>query len=94
MVGGENSQRQRLSRSVFSQNFSSRDISQTGTDREDPSSEIVHDMEENNISKYHFDPTMEGGVIGVGFYAINMSSLQPLSKLSLALASNSKRIIE
>jgi hypothetical protein len=37
-------------------------------------------MEENNIS--------------VIFYAINMSSLQLLSKLSLALASHSKRKIE
>jgi hypothetical protein len=48
-------------------------------------------MEEKNISKYRFDPTMEGGVIAVGCSAINMSSLQPLSKLSLVLASHSKR---
>jgi hypothetical protein len=34
---------------------------------------------------------VEGGVIVVGLSAINMSSLQPLSKLSLALASHSKR---
>jgi hypothetical protein len=51
-------------------------------------------MEENNISKYCYDPTVEGGVIAVGFSAINMSSLQPLSQLSLALASHSKRKIE
>jgi hypothetical protein len=34
---------------------------------------------------------VEGGVIAVGFSAINMSSLQPLFKLSLALVSPSKR---
>jgi len=49
---GENSRQQRLSRSLFSQKFSSCNISQTGTDIEDPSGETVHDMEENNISKY------------------------------------------
>jgi len=51
-------------------------------------------MEENIIYKYRSDPTVEGGVIAVGVYAINMSSLQPLSKLSLAIASHSKRKIE
>jgi hypothetical protein len=80
--GGENSWRLRLFRSVFFQKFSSRNISQTETDIEDPSSENVQDMEEKNISKYCFDPTMEGRVIAVGVSAINMSSLQPLSKLS------------
>jgi hypothetical protein len=34
---------------------------------------------------------VEGGVIAVGWFAINISSLQPLSKLSLTLASPSKR---
>jgi len=71
--------------------FSSLDISQMGTDIENPSSENVHDMDENNISEYRSDPTVEGGVIAVGCSAINMSSLQPLSKLSLTLASLSKR---
>jgi len=51
-------------------------------------------MEENKISKYRSDPTVEGGVIVVAFSVINMFSLQPLSKLSLALASPSKRKIE
>jgi len=55
---------------------------QTETDVEDPSSENVQDMEENNISKYRSDPTVEGGFIVIEVYAINMSSLQPLSKLS------------
>jgi hypothetical protein len=32
-------------------------------------------MEENNISTYHSDPTVEDGVIAVGLSAINMSSL-------------------
>jgi hypothetical protein len=90
MVGGENCQRRKLSRSVFSKKFSSCDISQTGTDIEDPSDDNVHDMEENNISKYRFDPTVEDGVITVVFFAINMSFLQPLSKLSLALASHAE----
>jgi len=48
-------------------------------------------MDKNNISEYRSDPTVEGEVIVVGCSAINMSSLQPLSKLSLALASPSKR---
>jgi hypothetical protein len=91
VAGGENSRRRRLSRSVFSQKFSSRDISQIGTDIEDASSDNVHYMEENNISDYRCDPTVEGGVIVVRLSAINMLSLQPLSKLSLALASHSKR---
>jgi hypothetical protein len=47
-------------------------------------------MDENNISEYRSDPTVEGGVIAIGCSAINMS-LQPLSKLSLTLASPSKR---
>jgi hypothetical protein len=88
---GENRQQRRLSRSVFSQILSSLDISQTGTDIENPSGANVHDMDENNISEYHSDPTVEGGVIAVRCSVINMSSLQPLSKLSLTLASPSKR---
>jgi hypothetical protein len=60
-------------------------------DIQDPSSENVHYMEENNISEYRSDPTVEGGVIAIGFSTINMSSLQPLPKLSLTLASHSKR---
>ena len=80
--GGKNYRRLRLSRSIFSQNFSSWDISQTRTDIEDLSSENIQDMEENNTSKYHLNPTMEGGVITVGVSTINMSFLQPLSKLS------------
>jgi hypothetical protein len=48
-------------------------------------------MDENNISEYRDDPMVKGGVIAVGWSAINMSSLQPLSKLSLTLASPSKR---
>ena len=91
MTRGENNRRRRLSKSVFLQTISSRDTSQTGIDIENPSSENVHDMEENNISEYRSDPMMEGGVIAVGFSAINMSSFQPLSKLSLALTSHSKR---
>jgi hypothetical protein len=91
---GENSQRRRLSRSLFSQNFYSCNISQTGTDKEDPSGKTVHDMEENNISKYFSNPTIEGGVIAVGFSAINTSSLQPLSQLSLALTSTPREKIE
>jgi hypothetical protein len=63
---GENRQQRRLSRSVFSQIFSSLDISQTGTDIENPYGEKVHDMDENNIPEYHADPTVEGGVIAVG----------------------------
>jgi phosphoenolpyruvate carboxylase len=62
-----------------------------GTDIEDPSGENVHDMKENNIFEYRSDPTMEVGVIAVGVTTINMSSLQPLSKLSLALTSHSNR---
>jgi hypothetical protein len=61
------------------------------TDIENPSGENVHDMDENNIFKYHSDPTVEGGVIAVGCSAINISSLQPLYKLSLTLASHPKR---
>jgi len=74
---GENRQQRRLSKSVFSHIFSSLDISQTGIDIENPAGDNVHDM--------------EGGVIAIGCSAINMSSLQPLSKLSLTLASPSKR---
>jgi len=88
---GENRQQRRLSRSVFSQIFSSLDISQMGIDIENPSGDNVHDMNENNISKYRYEPTVKGGVIAVGCSAINMSSLQPLSKLSLTLARFSKR---
>jgi hypothetical protein len=65
----------------FSQNLSSHDISQTETDIEDPSGVNVQDMEENNISKYRSDPMVEVGVIAVGVSTINMSSLQPLSKV-------------
>jgi hypothetical protein len=63
---GENRQQRRLSRSVFSQIFSSLDISQTGTDIENPFGDNVHYIDENNISEYHSDPTVEGGVIAVG----------------------------
>ena len=65
----------RLFKSVFSQIFFSYDISQTGTDIKDPSGENVQDMEENNISKYRFDPTVKGEVIAVEFSAINISFL-------------------
>jgi len=41
-----------------------------GTDIEDPVGENVHHMDENNISKYRSDPTVEGGVITVGLFAI------------------------
>jgi hypothetical protein len=81
MDDGENGWRLRLSRSVFSQKLSSYDISQTGTDIEDLSGENIQDMEENNISKYRSNPTMEGGVITVGIYVINMSFLCLLSSL-------------
>ena len=46
--------------------MSSLDISQMGTNIENPSGENVHDMDENNIFEYHSDPTVEGGVIAVG----------------------------
>jgi hypothetical protein len=62
MDGGENGWRLRLSKSVFSQKRFSYDVSQTGTYIDDPSNENVHDMEENNISKYRSHPTVEGGV--------------------------------
>jgi len=62
---GENKQQRRLSRSVFSQIFPSLNISQTGTDIENPYGDNVHDMDENNIPKYRADPTVEGGVITV-----------------------------
>jgi hypothetical protein len=65
VVEGENRQQRRLSRSVFSQIFFSLDISQTGTDIENPYGENVHDMDENNIPEYRADPTVEGGVIAV-----------------------------
>jgi len=65
-----------------------------GSEIEDPSGETIHDMEENNITQYRYNPTVEGGVIAIGFYAINMSSLQPLSKLSFEIASHSKRKIK
>ena len=82
MDGGKNDQQLRLSKSVFFQKFSSYDISQTETDIEDCSRENVQDMKENIISKYRCDPTMEGGVIAIRFSTINMSSLEPLYKLS------------
>jgi hypothetical protein len=66
-------------------------MSQTGTDIENPSGDNVHDMVENNISKYRSDSMVEGRVIAAGCSAINMSSLQPLSKLFLTLASPPKR---
>jgi hypothetical protein len=88
---GENRQQRRLSKSVFSHIFFSLDISQMGINIENPATDNVHDMNENNIFEYHSDPTVEGGVIAIGCSAINMSSLQPLSKLSLTLASPSKR---
>jgi hypothetical protein len=63
---GENRQQRRLSRSVFSLIFSSLDISQMGTDIENPYGDNVHDMEENNLPEYRADPTVESGVIAVG----------------------------
>jgi hypothetical protein len=63
---GENRQQRRLSRSVFSQIFSSLSISQTGTDIENPYGENVHDIDDNNIPEYRADPMVEGGVIAVG----------------------------
>jgi hypothetical protein len=36
-------------------------------------------MDENNIPEYRAEPTVEGGVIAVGWFTINISSLQPLS---------------
>jgi len=63
---GENRQQRRLSKSVFSQIFSSLSISQTGTDIVNPYSENVHDIDENNIPEYHADPMVEGGLIAVG----------------------------
>jgi len=66
VVKGENRQQRRLSRSVFSQIFSSLSISQTGTDIENPYGENVHNMDENNIPEYRADPTVEDGVIAVG----------------------------
>jgi hypothetical protein len=48
-------------------------------------------MDENNIPEYRADPTVEGGVIAVDWFTINISYRQPLSKLSLTLASHSKR---
>jgi hypothetical protein len=78
---GENGWRLRLSKSVLSQNVSSCDISQIETDIEDPSSDNVHDMEKNNISKYRSNQTVENGVIVVVISAINVSSLCLLSSL-------------
>jgi hypothetical protein len=51
-------------------------------------------MDENDISEYRSDPKVKGGVIAVGCSAINMSSLQSLSKLSLTLASPPREKIE
>ena len=59
---------------IFPEIFLPRYLSNS-TDREDPSGENVQYMEENNISEYRSDPTVEGGVIAVIFSAINMSSL-------------------
>ena len=66
MAEGENRQQKRLSRSVFSHIYSSLNISQTGTDIENPYDDNVHNMDENNISEYRADPTVEDGVIAVG----------------------------
>jgi hypothetical protein len=63
---GENRQQRRLSRSVFSQIFSSLGISQMGIDIENPYGENVHDMDKNNIFEYRAAPTVEGGVIAIG----------------------------
>jgi hypothetical protein len=54
---------------IFPRYFLS-DISQSETDIEDPSSENVQDMVENNLSKYHSDPIMKGGVIAIRVSAI------------------------
>jgi hypothetical protein len=51
-------------------------------------------MEGNNISKYCSDLTVEGGIIAIKFSSINMSSLQPLLKLSLALAITPREKVE
>jgi hypothetical protein len=51
-------------------------------------------MEGNNIYEYCSDPTVKGGIIAIGFSAINMSSLQPLPKLSLALAITPREKVE
>jgi hypothetical protein len=78
--GGEKCWQLRLFRSVFSHKCSSWDIYQPETNIEDPTSENVQDMEENNIFKYHSDPTVQGEVIAIRVFVINMSSLQPFSK--------------
>jgi len=59
VVERENRQQRRLSRSVFFHIFSSLGISHTGTNIENPYGENVHDMDENNISEYRADPTVE-----------------------------------
>jgi len=79
--GGQNGWRLRLSRNVFSQKFSSCDISQTGIAIEDPFGYNVQDIDANNISKFHSDLTVKGGVIAVRISAINISSLCLLSSL-------------
>ena len=66
MAEGENRQQRRLSRSVFSQIYSSLNISQTWTDIENPYGDNVHNMDENNISEYRANPMVEDGVITVG----------------------------
>ena len=66
MAEGENRQQRRLSRNVFSQIYSSLSISQIGTDIENPYGDNVHNMDENNISEYRADPTVEDGVIAIG----------------------------
>jgi hypothetical protein len=47
----------------------------TETNVEDLSGENVQDMEEDNISKYRSDPTMEGGFIVVEVYVCLLSNL-------------------
>jgi len=49
------------------------------TNVEDLSGENVQDMEEDNISKYRSDPTMEGGFIVVEVYVCLLSNLSPTS---------------
>jgi hypothetical protein len=62
---GENRQQRSIVQKCISQIFSSLDISQTGTDIENPYGDNVHDMDENNIPEYRADPMVEGGVIAV-----------------------------
>ena len=87
MAEGETDNKEDYQEVYFSQIYSSLSISQTGNDIENPYGDNVHNMDENNISEYRADPTVEDGAIALGWSAINISSLQPLSKLSLTLAS-------